>query len=65
MFVTTCPSLTRLIAVTDEYVESRTPTPHGTAIQFACPCGGWGIYLSGPGPISDRLALHSPYSAAA
>lgn len=59
MFITECPSLGHEIVVVDADVDTRTPTPHGTAVEFTCRCGGWGIYLCGSASISGRLVLHS------
>ena len=66
MFAVTCPDLDREVLVFDQHVEARTPTRHGTVVQFHCPCGGAGVRLTDPGTVAGRLVHHqSPRPLAA
>lgn len=65
MFAVTCPYLDREVLVFDQFVEARTPTRHGTVVEFHCPCGGSGVRLSDPGSASGHLVHHDTHGLAA
>lgn len=65
MFVVNCPQLDREVVVFDRLIDARTPTRHGTVVEFRCPCGGSGVRLNDPGAVSGRMVHHQSRSAAA
>ena len=65
MFTVTCPQLDQDVLVLDRFIEARTPTRHGTVVEFRCPCGGSGVRLNDPGCASGRLVHHQAWAAAA
>lgn len=58
MFAVTCPALDQEVLVFDQFVLARTPTRHGTVVEFHCPCGGEGVRLTDPGATSGKLVHH-------
>jgi hypothetical protein len=63
VFTICCPRLVRDVPVTDRDVEARTPTAHGTVVEFRCLCGGSGVHLGEPGAASGRLVHHQARAA--
>jgi hypothetical protein len=58
VFAVTCPDLDQEVLVFDQHVLARTPTRHGTVVEFHCPCGGEGVRLTDPGAASGKLVHH-------
>ena len=65
MFHVTCPHLDREVMVFDHHIHARTPTRHGTVVEFSCPCGGSGVRLNDPGATSGHLVHHETQPLAA
>lgn len=65
MFHVTCPRLDREVMVFDHHIHARTPTRHGTVVEFSCPCGGSGVRLTDPGATSGHLVHHDSHAIAA
>jgi hypothetical protein len=60
MFSIQCPSLDRevLVLMSTRQLTSMTNTPHGIVMEFECPCGAQGVYLTGNAAKPSRVIYH-------
>jgi hypothetical protein len=60
MFSIPCPSLDRevLILMSTRELSSMTNTEHGIVLEFECPCGAQGVFLTGNAAQPSSLIYH-------
>ena len=59
MFSIFCPDLDHEVLLSTRRVTAMTNTHHGVVVEFECPCGADGVYLTGASaPSGGGLIYH-------
>jgi hypothetical protein len=58
MFSVTCPHLDHEVLVSYRQIHALTNTAHGIVLEFDCPCGARGVYLTGAAAGASELISH-------